>query len=143
MQAYGYDPPALNPNPILSLGFHLDADEEVWHDCAVHALFRLYWRVVYRHMTRLLAEHKPFWPPAVETDLCRSLMECILNYQSQQRTFYLTRLDTARTEMLPRKAAAQVASLGSLNTLTGELVVNSTLRAILVEYQVRRDFSAA
>ena len=141
MHAFGYDPTALNPNPLLSLVFMLDAEEQVWKDCAVLALYRLYWRVTYRHMTRLLIEGKPFRPPAVETDLCRSLIETILSYQSKQKTHYLSRVDTAKTEVLPPKAASQVSSLGTLCLFTGELTVRPALVLILKEYKVWRNYS--
>ena len=143
MRSDRYDPAAINPNPLLALVFMLDAEEQVWTDCAVLALYRLYWRVTYRHMTRLLIEGKPFWPPAVETDLCRSLMETILSYQSKQRTHYLAKVDTAKTEVLPLKAASQVSSLGTLCVFTGELTVAPALVLIMKEYKVWRDYGEA
>ena len=70
-------------------------------------------------------------------------METILSYQSRQRTHYLTRVDTARTEVLPRKAASQVSSLGILCVFTGELTVAPALVLIMKEYKVWRDYGEA
>ena len=85
-------PEDINPSPLLTFGLNLDARNEVWKNQAVLAVLRLYWRVVYRHMTRLEIEGTPFHPPTVRRALCRIFMEKILNYQSERRTFYQNRI---------------------------------------------------
>ena len=70
-------------------------------------------------------------------------MEAILNYQSARRSFYMSRVDTARTEVLPSKAAAMVASLGSLDVHTGDLEIRQQVADILIEYEVWSDYRAS
>ena len=73
-------------------------------------------------MTKLRIEGTPFHAPAVERDLCRAFMSCILSYQSARRSHYLKHLYTSKTEILPEAAAKQVESLGVLDLLTGALL---------------------
>ena len=110
----------------------MDAEEKVWKDAAVLCILRLYWRVVYRHMVRYLLNGTPFHSRNVQRDLCREFMEAILSYQSERRNFYHSRVDTARTEVLPLKAAKAVASLGNLDVNTGDLEVRQPIVDILV-----------
>ena len=70
-------------------------------------------------------------------------MESILNYQSQRRSFYLSRVDTARTEVLPRRAAVQVSSLGSLDVNPRELEIRQPIVDILTEYETWSDYRAS
>ena len=89
IKAFGYEGRVINPNPLLSLGFNLDAKERVWKDAVVQSILRLYWRIVYRHMVRLLLDSTPFNARNAQRDLCRAFMEAILNYQSARRSFYI------------------------------------------------------
>ena len=91
-------------------------------------------------MTKLQLDGSPFIIRDAMRDLCRAFMESILNYQSQRRSFYLSRVDTARTEVLPRRAAVQVSSLGSLDVNTGELEIRQPIVDILTEYETWSDY---
>ena len=142
IKAFGYEGEAINPNPLFSLGFNLDAEEKVWKDVVVLCIYRLYWRVVYRHMTKLQLDNSPFIVRDVMKDLCRAFMESILNYQSQRRSFYLSRVDTSKTEVLPLRAASQVSSLGKLDINTGDLELRQPIVDILTEYEAWTDFRA-
>ena len=57
------------------------------------------------------------------------------------RSFFLSRVHTKRTEVLPRAAAARVASLGELDVHTGDFIVKPTVTTILSEYEVWSDFN--
>ena len=48
-----------------------------------------------------------------------------------------------RTEVLPRKAAVMVASLGSLDVHTGDLEIRQQVADILIEYEVWSDYRAS
>jgi len=142
IRALGHDDSLIHTNPLLSLGFNLDSQGKVWKDKVVLTIMRLYWRVIYRHMTKLRMEGTPFHSPAVERDLCRAFMSCILSYQSARRSHYLKHLYTSKTEILPEAAAKQVESLGVLDVLTGVLTVHKPIVNILSEYdQVWVDFN--
>ena len=86
IKAFGYEGRVINPNPLLSLGFNLDSKEKVRKDAVVQCILRLYWRIVYRHMVRLLLDSTPFNARNAQRDLCRAFMEAILNYQSARRS---------------------------------------------------------
>ena len=107
------------------------------------ATLRLYWRVVYRHMTRLEIEGTHFYSPVVCKDLCREIMSSILAYQSERRTFYLSRRYTSRPEVLPTYAVSKVASLGDLDVHTGTLSIKQELVDLLLEYDSYTNFNWA
>ena len=70
-------------------------------------------------------------------------MSCILAYQSERRTFYLTRKYTSRPEILPISAVSKVASIGELDVHTGTLHIKPTLVNLLKEYDSYTDFNWA
>ena len=92
-------------------------------------------------MTRQEIEGTPFHTPTVEKALCRLLMEKILNYQSERRSFYQGRLYTARTEILPQSAARMVESWGTLEVTTGTFTVREEVKSILQEHEEWTDFN--
>ena len=142
IEAFGIDPANINSSPLLTYCFNLDARNEVWRNQAVLAVLRLYWRVVYRHMTRLEIDGTPFHPPTVRRALCRIFMEKFLNYQSERRTFYQNRRYTSRTEVLPLSAAHFVESIGDLDVHTGVFLVKDSIQSILEEYEEWTDFNS-
>ena len=141
INALGHDKSLIHKDPLFSFGFNLDSSGAIWKDEIVRALYRLYWRIVYKHLTRLELDDTPFFHPVVSKDLCRAFMACILAYQSQRRSFFLSRVHTKRTEVLPRAAAARVASLGELDVHTGGFIVKPTVTTLLSEYEVWSDFN--
>ena len=98
---------------------------------------------MYRHMTRLEIEDTHFYTPTVCKDLCREFMSCILAYQSERRTFYLTRKYTSRQEILPIAVVSKVASIGVLDVHTGTLYIKPVLVDLLQEYDSYTNFNWA
>ena len=111
------------------------------------SVLRLYWRVTYRHMTRITTNSLNRWyithqlPQVICKDLVRIFMSKILTYQLGRRNFYLSRKFTPYKTDLPNKAAKEVAPIGKLNLHTGKLTICKKLISIFKSFDCWTDFN--
>ena len=151
LKAMGLDPSTFNKNPKLFFGFGLDNNNNVIKNKAAQALLRLYWRVIYRHMTRVSSlSHTPWFvsnhlPNIICKDLARVFMEKILTYQLNKRDFYYQRVLSELSpdeEILPLALVDEASPLGSLDIRDGKLVIRPDLVAIFKCHECWSDFNS-
>ena len=128
-------------------GFGLDKDNKVITCKASLSLLRLFWRVMYRHLTRISEDSLSTWyvdnhiAEAMCKDLARTFMAKILTYQLIRRDFYRKRRFSKYQEKLPQKAAVEIAPIGRLNTKRGKLTIRPGLISIFKYYKCWNDFN--
>ena len=147
LKAMRVDLTSLSKNPKLLFGFGLDKDKKVIKCKVTLSLLRLFWRVMYRHLTRTSEEPLSTWyvDNHIAKDMCKDLartfMAKILTYQLIRRDFFRKRRFSKYQEKLPQKAATEIAPIGKLNTNRGKLTLRPKLISIFKEYKCWNDFN--
>eukprot|EP00965_Chrysotila_dentata_P188740 6172922-Pleurochrysis_carterae.AAC.1 len=101
-------------------------------DPAHHAIIRIHWRHVYAAMVRLKYNGKVFSSARVKTDIARTFLTRILAYQyERQLCFFCRRHSHAGNYKLPKSAAKQIQSTGTLRLWDRTLTVKASIIAAI------------
>ena len=139
----------MNKNPKLLFGFGLDRNNSTIKCKAAQALLRLYWRVIYKHMTRISTEALSRWyvfhklQTVMCDDLARTLMAKILTYQLNLREHYRRKLNTPLEEKLPSSAVELISPIGDLDARSGKLVIKPKLVDFFQRHHCWTDFNTS
>ena len=121
---------------------HIDTyDGEKELSVSKRALLRIMWRVIYRHLTRVATDKKPFISKNVTRDIFRLFMSRIMAFQHSRRKFFFQRRFSNLPKILPKKAYFKFEDLGALDVCTGNFEVWKPVKRILKKYKVWNDFN--
>ena len=119
--------------------FGLNSADKLLHPF-VRALLRLYWRIVYRHLTQQEREGIKFYSPRVSQEILRTYMARVLAHQHSLYLFSTSRRYTCLPKVLPAAAVTLNSPLGTLDVDTGRLDLSDDFKAFMIKHDVFTDF---
>ena len=105
------------------------------------SITRIYRRILYKHLTLLETNRKPFNVDKVNNEIARSFISRLLAYQLYRRNYLKDKIYTNVPTHRSNREVGTFSVVGKLDYDTGALTINAKLRKLLKRAKVWVDFN--